>query len=58
LIPISKPALTAQETAPAAHLPTTALSVLVPISVPEEEFAQAAHTPATPVMDPMPVPAV
>lgn len=56
-IPTSKPALTAQEIALAAHLLTTALSALVPISAPEEEFAQAAPTPATLVMDPMPAPA-
>lgn len=51
-----KPALTAQETVPAAHLPTIALFAPVPILVPEVEFAQAAPTPATPVTDLMPAP--
>ena len=53
-MPEDKPVLTAPETALAAHLPTTALSAPVLTSVPEVEFAQAAPTHATPVMEPTP----
>lgn len=50
-----KPVLTAPEIALAVHLPTTAQSAQALTSVPEVEFARAAHTPATPVTDPTPV---
>lgn len=53
-MPEDKPALTAPETALAAHLPTSAQSAQALKSIPEVEFAQAAPIPATPVMEPTP----
>jgi hypothetical protein len=53
-MPEDKPALTAPETVLAAHLPTSAQSAQALKSIPEVEFAQAAPTLATPVMEPTP----
>ena len=50
-MPEDKPVLTALETALAAHLPTSAQSAQALKSTPEVEFAQAAPTLATPVME-------
>jgi len=53
-MPEDKPALTAPETVLAAHLPISAQSAQALKSIPEVEFAQAAPTLATPVMEPTP----